>query len=115
MRPSSVPFPSYVTDDEGEFRALLEPSDFPQARAAASAMVLVNALELRADGDKPPVLEGYAAVFNKETQIGGDMWGWREQIAPGAFAQSIGEDDIRGLFNHNSDFVLGRNGPCQRL
>jgi hypothetical protein len=49
---------------------------------------------------------GHAAVFNQETDIGG--W-FREMILPGAFAESIGQDDVRALFNHSPDYVLGRN------
>lgn len=59
-----------------------------------------------ADGPESRKLVGHAAVFGEPTDIGG--W-FREQIAPGAFADSITTDDIRALFNHNPDFVLGRN------
>lgn len=51
---------------------------------------------------------GHAAVFNSPTQIGGKRWGWREQIAPGAFAKTIKEADVRFLINHNPDLVLAR-------
>lgn len=50
-------------------------------------------------------LAGYAAVFNVETVIAGMF---REKILPGAFADSMREDDIVGLFNHDANFVLGR-------
>lgn len=66
-------------------------------------------LELRIetrDGAPDPQIVGYAAKFNAETQIYDDFY---EQIQPGAFAKSIGEDDIRMLFNHDPNFVLGRN------
>lgn len=49
---------------------------------------------------------GHAAVFNTIAEAGG--W-FREQVAPGAFSDSIGRDDVRALFNHNPDYVLGRN------
>lgn len=49
---------------------------------------------------------GHAAIFGEATDIGG--W-FLEQIEPGAFKASIKKDDIRALFNHNPDFVLGRN------
>ena len=31
-----------------------------------------------------------------------------ERILPGAFDRAIAEDDVRGLFNHDSNMVLGR-------
>jgi uncharacterized protein len=60
-------------------------------------------VEQREDGKK--MIRGHAAVFNTETDLG---W-FRERIAPGAFSESIGKDDVRALFNHDSNFVLGRN------
>ena len=64
----------------------------------------VDDIEVRADGDAP-VIEGYAARFNKWADIGGMF---RERIAAGAFADTIADDDIRALFNHDPNFVLGR-------
>jgi len=43
-------------------------------------------------------VSGYAAVFNEETDIGGMF---REVIAPGAFADAIGRDDVVFLINHD--------------
>lgn len=60
-------------------------------------------VEQREDGKK--LIRGHAAVFNSETDLG---W-FRERIAPGAFSESIGKDDVRALFNHDENFILGRN------
>lgn len=62
--------------------------------------------ELREDDKKSPVLTGYASVFNQEVEIYGL---WVEKVAPGAFKKTIQENDIRALWNHNTDLVLGRN------
>lgn len=56
--------------------------------------------------DKMPVISGYAIVFNKLSE---DLGGFREQVAPGACTRAIKEDDIRAAFNHDPNFILGRN------
>jgi hypothetical protein len=53
-------------------------------------------------------VEGYAAVFNSTTQIGGDEWGYTEVIEPGAFDDALLVSDCRALFNHNADHLLAR-------
>lgn len=55
-----------------------------------------NPAEVRAEGETIKV-SGYAAVFNEEADIGGMF---REQIAPGAFADAIKRDDVVFLVNH---------------
>lgn len=54
-----------------------------------------------------PKIIGYAAVFGVETDISGLF---AERIAKGAFRRAIREkQDVRALFNHDSDYVLGRS------
>jgi HK97 family phage prohead protease len=53
----------------------------------------------------PTTISGYAAVFNSVTKIGGQFF---EVIAPGAFADTLKNEDVRALFNHREDHVLGR-------
>jgi len=62
--------------------------------------------EIRVDDQKEPKLVGYAAVFDSLSE---EMWGFREKVAKGAFEKSIVKDDIRMLWNHDPNFVLGRN------
>jgi HK97 family phage prohead protease len=55
--------------------------------------------------NEDPIIEGYFAVFNSETEL------WRgayEVIAPGAFDDTL-SNDIRALINHDTSLVLGRN------
>lgn len=63
------------------------------------------AIEFRVEGDEKPKIRGYAAVFNKMSD---ELGGFRENIAPGAFKKTLKEADVRALYNHNPDVVLGR-------
>lgn len=54
--------------------------------------------EIRADDDGAIRVSGHAAVFNQEADIAGLF---REVIAPGAFREAIGRDDVVFLVNHD--------------
>lgn len=64
-------------------------------------------------GGRKPKLVGYAAVFNSWYESRGLRY--RERVLPGAFARTIQEADVRALWNHNPDKVLGRtsNGTLE--
>lgn len=54
--------------------------------------------------DGGPIIEGYFSVFNSDYEL----WpGAAEQVAPGAFDNTLG-DDVRALINHDTRLVLGR-------
>lgn len=71
----------------------------------------VDGLEVRGEGDSKTIT-GYAAVFDK---LSLPMFGFREKIARGAFAKSVEKDDIRALWNHDANYVLGRNKKAKTL
>lgn len=60
----------------------------------------------RESDDGKKYITGYFALFDQETELWEGMF---EKIAHGAFDDTIANDDIRCLFNHNTDIVLGRN------
>ena len=65
---------------------------------------LKTELKTRAENDEM-IIEGYFAVFSIQTEL----WpGAYEEIAPTAFDKTL-SNDIRGLTNHDTTFVLGRN------
>jgi len=63
-----------------------------------------STFETREEGEDL-IIEGYFAVYNSNYEI---MKGMSESIAPGAFAETLG-NDIRALTNHDTSLVLGRN------
>lgn len=75
-----------------------------EGREVRNSVMDIRAI-IGADG-APSKIIGHAAKFNSLSQ---DLGGYFERIAPGAFAMSILEDDIRVLWNHDSNIVLGRN------
>ncbi len=63
----------------------------------------IKNLETRSDSDEL-ILEGKFVAYGDVYQV----WeGATESIAPGAFRNSISQD-VRALYNHNDDLVLGR-------
>jgi len=56
-----------------------------------------------------PTIDGYASVFDSWSEELGGNQPFRERVVKGAFEQTIQEDDIRALFNHDPNYVLGRN------
>lgn len=79
-----------------------------ERRFVAQALSNVT-LETREEG-QPPAISGYGAVFydgNPGTEY--KLWSNAiERIMPSAFDRAAKEDDVRGLFNHDPNMLLGR-------
>lgn len=70
-----------------------------------------SGLKVRKRDDGRPVVEGYAAVFYRDGEDGTEYKMWDdfvERIMPEAFDRAAKEDDVRGLFNHDPDNLIGR-------
>lgn len=63
----------------------------------------IQGVEIREINGRP-VITGHAAVFHR---LSVELYGFRERIAPGAFAESL-SGDVRALWQHDSARVLGR-------
>lgn len=66
--------------------------------------------ELRiSESESGAVIEGHAAVFDSWSETLGGIFPFKEKVSRGAFIESVKKDDIRALFNHDPNYVLGRN------
>jgi len=77
----------------------------PKTRTREERILTVD-LEVRADEDKPLRIIGHPVVYNRWSE---DLGGFKERVLPGAATKTIAEQDIRALFNHDPNIVLGRN------
>ena len=68
----------------------------------------VTELRVQPEGESA-VIEGHAAIFDSLSQDLGFMFPFKERINKGAFMTSLEKDDIRALWNHDANYVLGRN------
>lgn len=68
-------------------------------------------VELRAADKESRTVEGYAAVFNSDSE---NLGGFIERIAPGAFDDVLNNDTV-ALFNHDPNLILARNGVSMTM
>lgn len=62
-------------------------------------------VEFRAAATGLGVLTGYAATYNRYSQ---NLGGFVEQVAPGAFAKSLGDKvSVVARYNHDDNYLLG--------
>lgn len=75
---------------------------------AMERRILCEEAEVRAEksDDGTVKIRGYAAVFNT---LSSDLGGFRERLHPTAFDAVLRKNpDVRGLFNHDPNYLLGR-------
>lgn len=67
--------------------------------------------EVRTVDGAPAVVAGHGAVFNRRSQklFEPRLGPFIEQVAPGAFTKTLRETDVRALFNHDPNLILGRS------
>ena len=66
----------------------------------------LEATELRVESENEQrKITGYAAVYNRKSE---NLGGFVEIIRSGAFRKIVELADVRALFNHDPNFVLGR-------
>ncbi|BCJ86459.1 HK97 family phage prohead protease [Effusibacillus dendaii] len=72
----------------------------------------ISDVEVRTTEGQNTVISGYAARFDK---LSVPLWGFREQIRKGAFENSVRNNNVKALWNHNSDIPLGstKNGTLK--
>jgi HK97 family phage prohead protease len=85
---------------------------FPKSRSAGPSGVEFRAFTLDelAMGEETDATagtaKGHAIVYDQKSV---EMWGWHEKIARGAATKTLGEADIRALWNHETRLVIGRS------
>ena len=105
-------FSTLTKEDPAEFRAskntmIMEYRYKPAEQAGTKEMERrTYPVEVRMSGGKDGnvTITGYAALFDELSEV---MFGFVERIAPGAF-DDTDMTDVRALFNHDPNFVLGR-------
>ena len=76
-----------------------------EKRTIRQTRTCLTNFKTREDGEKLRI-EGYFSVFNSNYEL----WpGATESVAPGAFSETLGVDDVRALIDHETMYVLGRN------
>jgi HK97 family phage prohead protease len=81
----------------------MKPQDYIENIEGAERRYFTTPLELREEGDQK-YFEGVAVPIGSVTDLGY----FSEEVERGAFDEVL-NDDVRGLFNHDPNYVLGRN------
>jgi uncharacterized protein len=67
-----------------------------------------SSIEIREEEDGKRTISGYAVKWEMKSHPLGFFTRFREQFKKGAFAESLGKEDQRALWSHDTSKVLGR-------
>ncbi|MGN7309910.1 HK97 family phage prohead protease [Alkalicoccobacillus gibsonii] len=70
--------------------------------------LMTTEIEIRETEEGSRTISGYAVKWDKKSQVLGFFRKFREQFKQGAFTESLGKDDQRFLWSHDTSKVLGR-------
>lgn len=85
------------------------PTELAAGRLEVRTLADPGKVQTRAAGDdQGPGLVGYGSVFGQTSRIQGYWDDWDEVVEAGAFAKTIVDGDIRSMFNHDNNWLLGR-------
>lgn len=85
-----------------------EPQGFSREQGPGGLETRMAKVEVRAGDDDAPGIQGYGSVAEQSTTIEGFFEEWDEEVAAGAWEQTIKTGDIRSMFNHDTNQLLGR-------
>jgi len=75
------------------------------SREKETRYINIEKLETRElQEDNKMQITGYVVQFNKRSEV---IWDFVEVVAKGAFRNSLRDNVIKALWNHNHDYVLG--------
>ncbi|MCP4607542.1 MAG: HK97 family phage prohead protease [Planctomycetes bacterium] len=68
---------------------------------------IVTEVRINTEENEPQKIVGYSALFDNLSE---NLGGFVEKISPGAFRKALKTSDVRALFNHDSNIIVGRTG-----
>ena len=71
-----------------------------------------SGIEVRKAENGAVGIRGTASVTRSVSE---DLGGFTEEIEPGAYEKALERSDVRGLFNHDPNYVLGRSNRTMRV
>lgn len=84
------------------------PDGFVREQGPGGLEARMAPVEVRAEGDDDLGIQGFGSVAEQTTTIEGYFTDWDEEVAAGAWAKTIREADVRSMFNHDTNQLLGR-------